>query len=419
MFKRIESSYYSPQRLADVPDGIGWSALRDETRQAVENAQSIEEVRQALSAALDALGESHFAILPAEAYGDIRGDALTTAADAPKKPGSVGVHVRFVDDGPIVSSVDRGSSAEAAGVRAGWLIQSIDGQDIRDGAARLRAALGDHPLTQVRLVEWIESQLLVEVGQSVALGLLDTSGEPHVVRLQSRSQPGLWASFGYLPAMNLRYSASRLPGEIGYFSLSVFLNPPQVMPTFGQFVSENLDARGIIIDLRGNPGGLGAMATGMCGFFIPDEGRRIGAMLRRDGNLLFVINPRYPQYGGPVAVLIDEMSLSTSEILAGGLQEVGRARLFGQPTPGAALPSTVVRLANGDSLQYVLADFVLASGKRLEGKGITPDTLVPLDRRSLEAGKDDVLDAACKWILEQEFNGSKNGMATAGPSENR
>jgi carboxyl-terminal processing protease len=399
MFARIRDSYYDPARLAAKPAGIDWEALRLRLRPRIEAATSMDDVRATMSVALDTLGESHFAILPGPLYDGLVDRAADEADNA--SPGSVGIHVRTIHGIVIVGSVESGSAAAGAKVRAGWAIESIDGEDISTGADQLRASFGEKPMTNVRTNEWVESKLILPIGERVNVTFRALDGSPKTVRLKSGRQPGLWASFGMLPAMNLRYSATRLPGEIGYFTLSVFLNPPQVMPVFGQFIKENQDARGLIIDLRGNPGGLGAMATGMCGFLIADEGQKIGTMLRRDGRLQFVVNPRYPQYAGPVAILVDEMSLSTSEILASGLQDLGRAKVFGQQTPGAALPSAIVRLANGDALQYALADYVSASGRRLEGQGVKPDVVVPLDRKSLEAGRDDVLEAARNWIVQQ------------------
>src|SRR5262249_17237753 len=78
-----------------------------------------------------------------------------------------------------------------------------------------------------------------------------------------------------------------------------------------------------------------------------------------------------------------------------------RARVFGTRTAGAALPSHFIRLPNGDGLQYVIADYVSAGGRRLEGNGVQPDEVVPPDRQSLLAGGDPALDAAGRWIRSQ------------------
>lgn len=399
MFSRIRTSYHDPARLRGGPEGVDWELLHQTLRPKVEAAKDMSEVREIMNEALKTLGESHFAIVPHELFDRLLDENPEEVASA--APGSVGIRARVVDGIAIVGFVEPGSPAASAKVQAGWAIEEIDGEDVFEAATVLRESVGDGTLANVRVIEWVESRFILPVGERVSVRFRTTDGAARTARLASQKQPGLWASFGMLPAMNLRYATKQLPDEIGYFSLSVFLNPPQVMPVFSQFIKENGNARGIIIDLRGNPGGFGAMATGMCGFLIAEEGRKIGTMIRRDGNLQFVINPRYPQFAGPVAVLVDEMSLSTSEIFAGGLQDLGRAKVFGQPTPGAALPSTIVRLPNGDALQYATADYVSASGRRLEGAGITPDVLVPLNRKALESGRDEVIEAARQWILEQ------------------
>lgn len=406
LFTRIGDAYYDPARL----EKLDWNGLRLRLRPKVEAATNIGEVRVAMTEALGALGETHFSVIPADVHDTMRGEELDDGADAPAtqtadagsgEDGTIGIHVRLADGVPIVGSVDAGSSADGAGVKPGWAIDRVDGKPFDDTIAQVRETLGDTPLTDVHVIRFVESRLVKPVGESVSVRFVSTRGKRNTLDLESQKQPGLWATFGHLPTMNLRFESRKLENEIGYFSLSIFLSPPQVMPAYSAFIRENQSSRGIVIDLRGNPGGLGAMATGMGGFLIAEEGKRLGTMIRRDGNLQFVVNPRYPQFKGPVAILVDTLSMSTSEILAGGLQDLHRARVFGQQTPGAALPSTIARLPNGDALQYALADYVSASGRRLEGEGITPDEAVPLRRAALEAGHDEVLEAACRWILEQ------------------
>jgi carboxyl-terminal processing protease len=70
------------------------------------------------------------------------------------------------------------------------------------------------------------------------------------------------------------------------------------------------------------------------------------------------------------------------------------------------LPSQFLRLPNGDRLQYVIADYVSAGGKRLEGNGVHPDEVVTLDRQGFLGGRDPILEAAMKWIRTQEGAGS-------------
>jgi len=124
-------------------------------------------------------------------------------------------------------------------------------------------------------------------------------------------------------------------------------------------------------------------------------------MLMRDTTLHFVVNPRAEVFKGPVAVLVDGSSASTSEIFAGGLKDLGRARIFGERTAAAALPSFIEKLPNGDGFQYAVANYISEGGQALEGNGVTPDTPVRLTREALLAGHDPVVDAAQQWIKEQ------------------
>jgi carboxyl-terminal processing protease len=124
-------------------------------------------------------------------------------------------------------------------------------------------------------------------------------------------------------------------------------------------------------------------------------------MRSRTETLHFVVNPQAQRYTGKVAILIDELSASTSEIFAGGLQDLRRARVFGRRSPGAALPSVIEQLPNGDRYQYAISDYVSASGKALEGQGVTPDVPVALDLKALRAGKDPDIVAATRWIKEK------------------
>jgi len=81
------------------------------------------------------------------------------------------------------------------------------------------------------------------------------------------------------------------------------------------------------------------------------------------------------------------------------MQAIGRARVFGEHTPGLALPALLLRLPTGDILMHVMADFTDPTGRRVEGRGVVPDTVVPLTRRDLLAGRDAQLEAALAWIV--------------------
>jgi carboxyl-terminal processing protease len=107
---------------------------------------------------------------------------------------------------------------------------------------------------------------------------------------------------------------------------------------------------------------------------------------------------RVRPFGGPVAILVDEVTASASEVFTGGLQEYGRVRVFGRTSAGQALPAIYQELRNGDYLYRPISDFVTPKGVRFEGRGVVPEEIVPLDRASLLAGKDVTLERALRWI---------------------
>jgi carboxyl-terminal processing protease len=194
-----------------------------------------------------------------------------------------------------------------------------------------------------------------------------------------------------------RISRETLDLDAGVIRMNVWMAPLSVR--FAEAVDRFRGLDGIVVDLRGNPGGLGGMVMGVSGHFL-DERISLGTMRMREQKLEFVSNPqqvspaglRVEPYGGPLAILIDEMSASTSEVFAGGMQAVGRARVIGRRSAGMALPALMERLPNQDVLYH--------AGAPIEKLGVTPDITVPLLRGDLLAGRDADLEEALRWIAE-------------------
>jgi carboxyl-terminal processing protease len=171
---------------------------------------------------------------------------------------------------------------------------------------------------------------------------------------------------------------------------------------------------GIVIDLRGNRGGVGGMISGVAGHFF-GERTLLGTFKTRRSTLEIRPNPRLVRaggervqpYAGPVAILVDETSGSASEVFAGGMQAVARARVFGATSVGGVLPAVTDRLPNGDVLYHAIAEFVTVTGVHLEGQGVVPDQPVPLRREDLLAGRDAALNAALAWIDAEHDRGGQ------------
>jgi carboxyl-terminal processing protease len=182
----------------------------------------------------------------------------------------------------------------------------------------------------------------------------------------------------------------------------MFMDAELITKTVQEAVEGCRDCKGFVIDLRGNPGGIGGLAMGIAGWFVDRSGLELGKMYMKGATINFAIFPRPEPFRGPLAVLVDGCSGSTAEILSGGLKDIERARIFGSRTAGAALPSVVEMLPNGDGFQYAIANYISKGGKPLEGIGVIPDEEVRPTRRSLLEGRDAALDAALDWIAKQK-----------------
>ena len=158
---------------------------------------------------------------------------------------------------------------------------------------------------------------------------------------------------------------------------------------------------GMILDLRGNPGGIAGMTMGMASAIV-EENVELGLMEMKGTKLKFTAVARPLPYSGKVAILVDECSVSSSEILAGGLQDLKLARVFGSRTAGLALPSTISKLPNGDGFQYAIADYHSKSGKALEKDGVTPDEIIKITPELLKQHQDPVLNRATNWLKEEK-----------------
>jgi carboxyl-terminal processing protease len=229
------------------------------------------------------------------------------------------------------------------------------------------------------------------------------------VELACAAHAGAWSEpVGNFPSQPLELEAKRGPDDIVHLRFNVFA--PPLMKAIKAQLRALRPGDGLVLDLRGNPGGLSVMAPGLSGWLVARE-LSLGGMTLRQGYLNFAVYPQSGAFAGPVAILIDNGSASTSEILAAGLQEAGRARVFGETSAGAALPSAFRALPTGDLFQYAVGDMKTPGGKLLEGHGVDPDEVVRNTRADLAAGRDRVLEAAGAWIRRERNKTAADGSA--------
>jgi len=404
MWDRIHERYWDVEF-----GGLDWPAVKAELRPKVEQAETMSQARAIMSDLVHRLGESHLNLIPKEVY-----EAVGHPEGRGRRDADAGIDVRVEAGQALVVSVEEGAPADEAGVRPGWIIERIRDKDIAESLAVLEEEFKDKTLKDMVLAKSVLGRLEGAVGEPVGVTFRDGEDRQRVCSIERVRKRGWETQLGHMPAMYVRFDARRLDGNIGYVSLSNFLNPVQVMPAYDEAMEAFLDADGVIVDLRGNDGGLGAMVMGMCGWFIPDREQYLGTMTTRHMTLKLVIAPRVQTFEGPVVVLVDGMSASASEFMAGGLQALGRACVIGSRTAGAALPSQFEHLPNGDGFQYVFGNYVAAGGERLEGIGVTPDVEVRPDRKALLEGRDCVLEAAIAWIRQKRPAGGRGAQAPEG-----
>lgn len=112
------------------------------------------------------------------------------------------------------------------------------------------------------------------------------------------------------------------------------------------------------------------------------------------------LDPVENTYDGPVAILIDALSASSSEEFAGGMKAINRAVIVGERSPGRVLIMETLKLENGGVLVYPFGQTRTADGTILEGNGVVPDVEVMLDRKELLNRKDNQLEAAINFLLD-------------------
>ena len=322
--------------------------------------------------------DPHSAFLDAQAYDEMR--ATTTGSYT-----GVGIEVSAEDGRVIVVTPIDGSPAARAGVRAGDVVLAVDDRPVtpdrlEDTIARMRGIAG----TQVRLA----------VGRS---------GEP---------EPLLFTlERGEVHVHTVR--AAALPGDYGYVRISQFSDstPDDLVAALAGLLQDGPQAaqhplRGLVLDLRGNPGGVLESAVSVADAFLDS-----GLIVRADGRTpeaRFEMSATRGDAldGRPIVVLVDGGSASGSEIVAGALRDHGRATLMGERTFGKGSVQTVIPLRDGQALKLTTSRYYTPSGTSIHERGLEPDIVITrLDEeratRSTSPAKDAAVLTALQYLRDR------------------
>jgi len=402
-WKTVRDKHYDPKL-----GGVDWDAMLKKYEPRALGAPDDATFYRTLNDMLGELGQSHMMITgpgagddqPEQEHEQLQGAAADTTG--PQDVGDPGLLVRVIDGRPTVTAVRAGSSADKHGIKAGFVVTAIGGRPLTAVAASRRSLRPVEERFAVRRAAL--RRLEGPIGTKVTLGYLDNADRPGQVILDRDPPPGPLRQVGYLPPLHPELRAYEVNG-VGVLAFNIFLLDPllgDIKKAMDRFQTQQV--KGLILDLRGNPGGLAAMAIPVAAELVTTP-ISLGSMLMRDNtrtdtvatfSQTFAVQPapgRRP-YGGPLLILTDEGTASASEILAAGLQEAGRARVVGDASLGAVLPSVVEALPHGAVMQVVVADFKTPKGILLEGRGVQPDQRVLETRTAFASGHDPVLDAA-------------------------
>ena len=265
--------------------------------------------------------------------------ALETRLQAERRPG-LGLELYACESGLLVCDVQDTSPAQLAGIARGDMIVSING---------FAAAL-EEPLRPTEE----GGRFILEIARN------GKSRTAHITAAMIEPLPDI--------------CFAKTLHNIGYIRIRSFLQADDAQAFQAAF--EDLgDIHGLVIDLRGNPGGRLESALAIAGLFI-DEGLPLLYLREGDGSLTPVVAAQSKSYQLPLALLIDEQSASASEVLAGILRDITGAKLVGAQSFGKGLVQTIAAFEDGSGMRYTTSEYILPDGQALNGLGLLPDIAV-------------------------------------------
>ncbi|MEN6521285.1 MAG: S41 family peptidase [Armatimonadota bacterium] len=381
----VNERFYDPNF-----NGVNWAAVKKEYEKKIPFIQSDQEFYKLLTDMLDELHCSHFAIIPPSPYEEY---------ESQKGPidSSPGIKVRFVEDKPMITSVAPDSPAAKAGIKPGYIITHVRGKEVSKLWEYVKSSGKSDHYNKAKFAFMMDSVLSGYEGETMEIKYLDEKDAPRVTKVKLAKKKGQNVSLGMYDEL-AEFETKRIEDNIGYISFSTF-TPDLTIPIKDAIRSFH-DTPGIIIDLRGNPGGVVHTTMAISAMFY-GERSSLGTMKQRKGEIRYPIFPSKDPYKGVVVILTDEASASSSEVLACGMQWNKRAIVIGGRSMGASLPSVMERLPTGAVMQYVIADFKTPNGYLIEGNGAVPDYPVELTRANLLTGRDPVIVKAISVIKEK------------------
>lgn len=262
----------------------------------------------------------------------------------------IGIEITLKDGILTIVSPIEGTPAYNAGLKAGDRILKIDGKTTKnmsliEAVKKLRGSRGTKVTISILREGWSE--------------IKDFALVRDVIPIHSVKHKTLEEGYGYARIINFQDKTSQ-----------------DLKSALDDLEQQNKPLKGLILDLRNNPGGLLDQAVRVADEFIED-----GIVVYTDGriksqNVRFTAHKGEKPHPYPIIVLVNEGSASASEIVAGALQDHKKAIILGAQTFGKGSVQTVIPLDDGSGLRLTTALYYTPSGRSIQAKGITPDIIV-------------------------------------------
>jgi carboxyl-terminal processing protease len=290
----------------------------------------------------------------------------------------IGAFVRQTDEGDIeIVRPIPGQPAEQAGIRPGDIIIGVDGEDIRGQSL-------DEVISKVRGPRGSEVTLTIERA--------DAAEPLQFTIVRTRFE---------VPTIEAQMINDEAAGDIAYIRLSSFSAnaESQLTEALENLLAQN--PNGLIFDLRDNPGGFLDQSIAVADLFLTSgiilfERNQVGL------DQTFTADPGDIAESIPMVVLINAGSASAAEIVAGAIQDNGRAVLIGETTFGRGSVQRSRQLSDGSELRVTFARWFTPNNRTIDDQGISPDILVETDEVFMYASEEDIqLQRALEYFSNQ------------------
>ena len=370
--------------------GLDWNEIHDRYYKLVANVTDDAEFIKIVNKMLTELKLSHYAVFHIK--------KIAAAGSPLFSEGSIGLDIRLLDSKVVFTSVMPDFPAAEAGLKPGYVLEKIDGVPVEQIIAEVKAKA--IPIYTERkklsdIADHICNMFYGDAGTSISLTFRDGANAVRETTLTRKQRSGKTIIDESLPPFYVDFKAKKIDHNIMYVSFSAFA--PPVDDRFSEVIDTMGDIDGLIIDIRGNPGGMHEVGEAIVSRLLQKE-TLFSVFKYRDRTDEVVVQPEGKTYDGPVVVMIDVLNGSASERFSGCIQSIGRAVVIGERSSGSVGPSDVKKLPNGASFMYLIAQSLTPDGTVLEGHGVIPDIVVGLDRPALLEGRDTQLERAVEYI---------------------